>query len=195
MKSFQFARFALLTLMCYGEKLDEKTINDIEFANRSMIVYSKKLSVLVFLPAISNYIFHERVMTAIEMQQKQKELCVPLINVRKQHRMQQNDTKESYVCSYLDSLLNMKLPEEGEEKPNWRWDGNSLSQVSECWYRHNSNYIAAELVKHQEIQHKLSEEIESVVRKGEEIKEEDLQKMSYLKGLVSDWLRCYTPGH
>jgi len=114
MKSFQFARFALLTLMCYGEKLDEKTINDIEFANRSMIVYSKKLSVLVFLPAISNYIFHERVMTAIEMQQKQKELCVPLINVRKQHRMQQNDTKESYVCSYLDSFLNMKLPEEGE---------------------------------------------------------------------------------
>ncbi|KAG1360807.1 putative Cytochrome P450 89A2 [Cocos nucifera] len=53
----------------------------------------------------------------------------------------------------------------------------------------------ANLVKHQEIQAKLLEELAGVVgSEGEEIKEEDLQKMPYLKAVIMEGLRRHPPG-
>lgn len=198
MKSFQFAMFALLILMCYGEKLDEKAINEIEIANRDILVYSRMLNVMSFFPPISKHVFRKRWKTALEMRRKQKELCLPLIEARKEHKKLKKESKERYIYSYADSLLDMKLPDEG---------GRNLTEdemVTLCSEFLNAGtdttatalqWIMAELVNNQEIQQKLVEEIEGIVDKEEQIKEEDLQKMSYLKAVVLEGLRRHPPGH
>ncbi|KAF5943019.1 hypothetical protein HYC85_020661 [Camellia sinensis] len=53
----------------------------------------------------------------------------------------------------------------------------------------------ANLVKHQEIQEKLYREINVVVKRREEIKEQDLKKMPYLEAIVLETLRRHPPGH
>lgn len=58
-------------------------------------------------------------------------------------------------------------------------------------------WIMANVVKYPEVQKKVMEEIESVVgvKSGEMIKEEDLQKMPYVKAVVMEGLRRHPPAH
>nr|XP_010934622.2 cytochrome P450 89A2 [Elaeis guineensis] len=202
MESFQFAMFCLLVLMCFGEKLDEKAIKDIEIAQKSLLLYSGKLNVLAFAPRISRYIFRDRLKTALQMRQRQAELFVPLIRARKEFKKQQQRQKgeeERFVFSYVDSLLDIELSEEGGRKltepemvalcSEFLNAGTDTTSTALQW-------IMANLVKHQEIQAKLMEEIEGLVGSdGEEIKEEDLQKMPYLKAVIMEGLRRDPPGH
>ncbi|ONK59073.1 uncharacterized protein A4U43_C08F2700 [Asparagus officinalis] len=195
--SFTFAMFCLLVLMCFGEKLDEKGIKEIETAHRDFLLYTRRLSVFNFFSAISKFVFWKRWKKAKELRQKQKEVCLPLIKARREHRKQRDtETEERFVFSYLDSILDIKLPEEG---------GRSLTEdemVTLCSEFMNAGtdttstalqWIMAELVKNQDIQRKLIEEIESVTK--EKVKEEDLQKMPYLKAVVLEGLRRHPPGH
>ncbi|XP_020242511.1 cytochrome P450 89A2-like [Asparagus officinalis] len=153
MKSFQFAMFALLILMCYGEKLDEKAIKDKEVANRNRLVYINNLNVLNFFPAISKYIFRERRMTALALRQKQKELYETV----------------TLCLEFLNA-------------------GTDTTATTLQW-------IMAKLMKHQEIQNKLNEEVDRVMQKGEGIKEKYLQNMPYLKAVVLKRMRRHPPGH
>ena len=57
-------------------------------------------------------------------------------------------------------------------------------------------WIMANLVKYPHVQERLFEEIKAVVGDGaEEIKEEDLQRMPYLKAVILEGLRRHPPGH
>ncbi|XP_020240964.1 cytochrome P450 89A2-like, partial [Asparagus officinalis] len=107
--SLQFAMFCLLVLMCFGEKLDERAIREIESALRNLLLYSNSLNVLNFFPSVSKYLFRNRRRIALEMLKKQTEVCVPLINARREHKKNQRETEERYVYSYLDSLLDIRL--------------------------------------------------------------------------------------
>ncbi|EHA8592286.1 cytochrome P450 89A2 [Cocos nucifera] len=201
MESFQFAMFCLLVLMCFGEKLDEKGIKDIEIANRRLLLYANKLNVLVFAPRISRYIFRNRIKTSLQMRQTQTELFVPLIKARKEYKNQQQHKieEERYVYSYADSLLDMEIPEEGGRKLTEEEMVSLCSEFLTAGTDTTSTalqWIMANLVKHQGIQAKLLEEIEGVVGKDEEeIKEEDLQRMPYLKAVILEGLRRHPPAH
>lgn len=46
MESFQFAMFCLLVLMCFGERLDDAKIRQIEEVQREAMIYFVKLQVL-----------------------------------------------------------------------------------------------------------------------------------------------------
>ncbi|XP_008800986.2 cytochrome P450 89A2-like [Phoenix dactylifera] len=199
MESFQFAMFCLLALMCFGEKLDEESVRAIEAAQRDLLLYGRQLGIFNFVPAISKHLFRNRWSKAMEMRQRQKEIYLPLIRARREHKLKKKETEERFVHSYLDSLLDIELPE--EENRNLTEDeiivlcseflnaGTDTTSTALQW-------IMAELVKHQEVQAKLLEEIEDVVGKeDEEVKEEDLQRMPYNKAVVMEGLRRHPPGH
>ncbi|XP_008797233.2 cytochrome P450 89A2-like [Phoenix dactylifera] len=201
-ESFQFAMFCLLVLMCFGEKLDEKAIKDIEIAQKSLLLYSNKLNVLAFAPRISRYVFRDRINTVLQMRQRQEELFVPLIRARKEFKKQQQRQKseeERFVYSYVDSLLDIELSEEGGRRLTEREIVALCSEFLNAGTDTTSTalqWIMANLVKHQDIQSKLREEIEGAVGSdAQEIKEEDLQKMPYLKAVIKEGLRRHPPGH
>ncbi|KAJ0964264.1 hypothetical protein J5N97_029386 [Dioscorea zingiberensis] len=201
-ESIQFAMFCLLVLMCYGEKLDEKAIRDIETAQRNFLLFASKLNVFAFLPSLSKLIFRKRWNTIVDLRQKQADIIVPLIRAREKHRAKQNkeqDDEERFVYSYLDSLLDINLPEEGNRKLT---DDELVTICSEFLNAGTDTtsttleWIMAEMVKHQEIQRKVFDEIQQVAgSEAGEVKEEDLQRMPYLKAVILEGLRRHPPGH
>lgn len=200
MESFQFAMFCLLALMCFGEKLDEKAIREIKEAHTASILYFRKLNVFSFVPRISKYIFWQRWKTAMALRQRQKDLYLPIIRARKNRKDCEDES--SFVHSYIDSLLDIKLAEDGGRGLT---EDEVVALCSEFFTGGTDTtataleWIMAELVKHQGVQGKLLEEIEGVAGpKGgdeNEIKEEDLQRMPYLKAVIMEGLRLHPPGH
>lgn len=193
MESFQFAMFSLLVLMCFGEKLDEKSIREIEKVEKSLHRYFAKSKVFAFLPKVTKIVFRDTWNTLLEIRRGQEELFIPLIRSARS-KQSQNGT----VRSYVESLLNLHIPEEGGRKLT---EDEIVSLSSEFLSGGTDTtatgleWIMAELVIHEEIQQKLRDDIEKVVPEDEEIKEEDLQKMTYLKVVILEGLRRHPPVH
>ncbi|KAJ0964265.1 hypothetical protein J5N97_029387 [Dioscorea zingiberensis] len=201
-ENIQFAMFCLLVLMCYGEKLDEKAIRDIETAQRNFLLFASKLNVFAILPSLSKLIFRKRWNTVMDLRQKQADIIVPLIRAREKHKAKHNkeqDDEARFFYSYLDSLLDINLPEEENRKLT---DDELVTICSEFLNAGTDTtasalqWIMANLVKHQDIQRKVLDEIQQVVgSEAEEVKEEDLQRMPYLKAVILEGLRRHPPGH
>lgn len=127
-------------------------------------------------------------------------MLVPLIRARKQAREEGRLSGEDYsVVSYVDTLLELELPEEKRKL-------NEAEIVSLCSEFLNAGtdttstalqWIMANLVKYPHVQNRVVEEIREVVGGGEEkeVKEEDLQKLPYLKAVILEGLRRHPPGH
>ncbi|KAM0946953.1 putative cytochrome P450 [Dioscorea sansibarensis] len=206
MDSFRFAMFCLLVLMCFGEKLDEKAIKEIEFAQRDLLLYASKLNVFSFVPILTKHLFRKRWSRALEMRRRQKQLYTPLIRARKEHKIKHlgrhggDDDQERFVYSYLDSLLDLELQEDGGRKLS---DDELVVLCSEFLNAGTDTtstalqWIMANVVKYPDVQEKVLEEIENVVgvKSGEMIKEEDLQRMPYAKAVVMEGLRRHPPAH
>ncbi|XP_010934623.1 cytochrome P450 89A2 [Elaeis guineensis] len=198
-ESFQYAFFHLLFLMCFGEKLDEKTTDDIRDIQRHLLSSLAKFNVFAFFPKLTKIVFRERWNLLLELRKKQEEHFFPLIRARKERKQQQQHGEGSFAFSYVDSLLDLRLPEEGGRRLS---EGEIVSLCSEFLGAGMDTtttalqWIMANLVKHQDVQTKLFEEIEGVVGSdAEEIREEDLQRMPYLKAVILEGLRRHPPGH
>ncbi|XP_019054399.1 PREDICTED: cytochrome P450 89A2-like [Nelumbo nucifera] len=60
MDHFRYAMFCLLVLMCYGEKLDEKIIKDVESVQRKMNTSFGRFSVLAYMPRLGKIVFRKK---------------------------------------------------------------------------------------------------------------------------------------
>ncbi|KAJ3692623.1 hypothetical protein LUZ60_011718 [Juncus effusus] len=195
MENFQYAMFCLLVFMCFGVKMDELKIIEIESVQRELVSYFVKSQVFIFYPKITKIIFRKRWNKIISLRKKQEEIFLPLIKSRKEKKEDQNES----IFSYADSLLDLKLPEDGGRKLT---EGEMVSLCSEFLTGGTDTtatslqWIMANLIKNPEIQNKLWTEIKQVMgTNSQEVKEEDLQKMSYLKAVVLEALRRHPPGH
>ncbi|CAN4085559.1 unnamed protein product [Withania somnifera] len=139
---FLYAMFCLLVLICLGDKPDESQIKEIE------------------------NIQHREL---IELRQEQENIFVPLIEAQSRAKEQKLEYGDEFVVAYVDTLLNLELP---EEKRNL----NHGEIVTLC-------KITSVV---EEKQSKLTEEV---------VKEEDLQKMPYLKAVILEGFRRHPPGH
>nr|DAD24931.1 TPA_asm: hypothetical protein HUJ06_026395 [Nelumbo nucifera] len=157
--------FCLLVLMCFGEKLDEKVIRDVETVQRKLLTSFNGLNILVFLPKLGKIIFRKKWNEFYEMRRSQESVLFPLIRARREQEKKQSEegkSTEMVVC-YVDTLLNLRLP-----------DGRKLTEeeiMSLCSEFLNAGtdttftalqWIMANLVKHPHIQEKLVSEIEGV---------------------------------
>ncbi|XP_042495029.1 cytochrome P450 89A2-like [Macadamia integrifolia] len=100
---------------------------------------------------------------------------------------------DEFVVSYVDTLFDLQIPDEGGRKLSEEEMVTLCSEFLTAGTDTTSTalqWIMANLVKHQEIQEKLYYGIEGAVSSGEKkIKEEDLQKIPYLKAIVLEGLR------
>lgn len=201
---FQYTVFCLLVLMCFGDKLEEDKIKEIEKVQRKLLMGFRRFSIINFFPRIGRIIFSGRWKELMETRQEQERIFVPLIHSRARSKHGES-REEDKVAAYVDSLLNLELPEE-KRKLN---DGEIVSLISEFLSGGTDTtatalqWIMANLVNHPSIQEKLYQEISSVMGPppaqittgGKIVSEEDLTEMRYLKAVVLEGLRRHPPGH
>lgn len=199
-ESFQYAMFCLLLLMCFGEKLEQNTVKQIEDIQRRMLVSFTRFNIFALFPKMGKFIFRKRWNSMLQMRDEQERLLLPLIRARKariEDPQNRDSSSSSFVFSYVDSLLALEIPEEGGRKltedeiitlcSEFLNGGTDTTSTALQW-------IMANLVKNQEIQDKLVEEIRRVVG-NKEIEEEELNSMPYLKAVILEGLRRHPPGH
>ncbi|XP_062119681.1 cytochrome P450 89A2-like [Humulus lupulus] len=204
MDHFKYAMFCLLALMCFGDKLDESKIKEIETIQHRILLGFTRFNVLNFLPSLTKIVFRKRWRELFQLRHDQLEALVPLINAREkveETKIATNDDDDFVLC-YVDTLLGLELPEEKRKLDT----GEMVTLCSEFLNAGTDTtstalqWIMANLVKHPQIQEKLYEEIKGVMgdddrRRGKEIEEEDLQRMPYLKAVILEGLRRHPPGH
>ena len=131
---------------------------------------------------------------------EKENVLIPLIRARKSAELENlsKDKEDKFIVSYVDTLLDLQLPNENrklDEKEmvslcsEFLDGGTDTTSTALQW-------IMANLVKCPHIQEKLFTEIKGVVGAEEqEVKEEDLHKMPYLKAVILEGLRRHPPGH
>ncbi|PUZ38292.1 hypothetical protein GQ55_9G184400 [Panicum hallii var. hallii] len=201
-ETFQYAMFCLLVLMCFGERLDEPAVRAIAAAQRETLIYiSRNMPVFAFFPPVTKHLFRARLDKARALRRRVKELFLPLINARREYRRRGGEPKKetTFEHSYVDTLLDIKLHEDGDRPLT---DDEIILLCSEFLNAGTDTtstglqWIMAELVKNPSIQGKLYSEIKAATDDDkEEISEEDVHKMPYLKAVILEGLRKHPPGH
>ncbi|KAM3381630.1 hypothetical protein P3S68_007203 [Capsicum galapagoense] len=193
---FQYAMFCLLVLMCFGNKLDEPQIKKIENMQVKFLLGSRRFAVLGIFPRLGKLIFRKLWKEFNEQQQEQQKTYQPLIEARIKAKEQKSEHEDEFVTCYVDTLLNLEWSDE-KRKLNHEeivtLCVEFLAAGTDTTYT-TLQWIMANLVKNPTIQENLYQEIATVVGEKksesteEEVKEEDLQKMPYLKAVILEGL-------
>ncbi|XP_043691728.1 cytochrome P450 89A2-like [Telopea speciosissima] len=201
MEHIRYAMFCLLLFMCFGEKLDEKTIRDIEDVERAVIANFVKFNVFNLFPKVGKFVFRKTWIQLLEIRSKQESVLLPPIKSRRDRREKiKQENPNGYVASYVDSLFDLEITVEGGRKLA---NEEIVTLVSEFLDAGTDTvatvleWVMAHLTKDQKIQEKLYNEIKRVVNSSgsKEVREEDLSEMKYLKAVVLEGLRLHPPGH
>jgi len=201
-ETFQYAMFCLLVLMCFGERLVEPAVRAIAAAQRETLIYiTRSMTVFDFFPSVTKHLFRARLDKARALRLRIKELFLPLINARREYRRRGGEpSKETtFEHSYVDTLLDIKLHEDGDRPLT---DDEIILLCSEFLNAGTDTtstglqWIMAELVKNPAIQDKLYHEIKAATDDDkEEVSEEDVHNMPYLKAVILEGLRKHPPAH
>ncbi|KAL5568296.1 hypothetical protein UlMin_024871 [Ulmus minor] len=200
---FQYAMFCLLVLMCFGDRLPEDKIKEIEKVQRRLLLSFDRYNILNFWPSLTKIFLRNTWQEFLQLRLDQEAVLLPIIKARsktKQEGVMKAQDDEFVVC-YVDSLLDLQLPEEKRKLDR----GEIVSLCSEFLDAGTDTtstalqWIMANIVKYQSVQERVLEEIKEVVGSNssgnQEIREEDLHKMPYLKAVILEGLRRHPPGH
>lgn len=186
-ENFQFVMFRLLMIMCFGHELDEGVLKEAIDIQYFLLLLYTRFNYFAVLPQVTKLLFRKRWNEIVGVRRRQSEIFLPLIKERKRY-------------SYVDSLLDLEIPVENNKVRKLKereivhlcheflTAGTDTTSVLLEW-------IMAELVKNQSIQNKLRDEIVHIVKDDEEIEEEELEKMHYLKAVIMEALRLHPPAH
>ncbi|XP_031110188.1 cytochrome P450 89A2-like [Ipomoea triloba] len=202
---FQYAMLCLLVLMCFGDKLEEQQIRQIEESQRKIISSFSRFNILNSWPTIGKILFRNRWEELKQVALDRENTLTPFIKARieAKERAMEGENKDNSaqfeVLAYVDTLIKLEWPEENRKLSYGEMatlcgeflnGGTDTTSTALQW-------IMANLVKHPSIQATLYEEILGVIGAAEEegVKEEDLQRMPYLKAVVLEGLRRHPPAH
>ncbi|CAL5434752.1 unnamed protein product [Camellia sinensis] len=79
---FQHVVFYLLAYMCFGDKLEEKVIKDIEAVQRLVLANFIRFNVLNFMPRLGKIVFQKLWKELLEIRKKQEDVLIPLVRQR-----------------------------------------------------------------------------------------------------------------
>ncbi|CAL8155414.1 unnamed protein product [Prunus armeniaca] len=183
-------------------KFDGKTIKDIESVQQALLLNFARFNKLNFMPTISKIMFRKLWKELLQIRHNQVCVILSIIKARHEWLMSKKVNNEfeegECILSYVDSLMDLQLLDGGGRKftddekvslcSKFLLSGTNTSTTTLQW-------VMANLVKNQDIQKKLSDEINSVVKPKQDIAEDDLMKMPYLKAIVLETLRRHPPSH
>ncbi|XP_045809907.1 cytochrome P450 89A2-like [Trifolium pratense] len=199
---FNFTLYTLFTYMCLGEKFDRECVENIQRVQHCLIHNFIRFNVLNFAPILTRIMFRGLWREVLQIRENQMNVFLPIIKARQEkiknkiNISDEDEDKEDFEA-YVDTLFDLKLPDSGN-KLN---DEELVSLCSEFLLGGTDTtattllWTMANLVKNQNIQEKLYDEIKEVVKHNEEIEEEHLQRMPYLKAVVLETFRRHPPGH
>ncbi|CAO2827598.1 unnamed protein product [Amaranthus hypochondriacus] len=204
MDHFRFSMFCLLVFMCFGDKMDESQIKDIEAIQVRILTTFNRFAILNLWPSLTRFFLRSRWNELFDMKKYQEGLLIPIIrsrkNLQEEAKIPDHQKNRRLVNCYVDSLLALEIPE-GDAKRKLTEE----QLVSFCSEFLNAGtdttstalqWIMANLVKYPKIQAKLFEEIRGVIgEEVEEVGEDELSKMPFLKGIVLEGLRRHPPAH
>ncbi|KAK5787092.1 cytochrome P450 89A2-like [Gossypium arboreum] len=197
---FQYAMSCLLVLMCFGDKLSQQQIEEIGAVHRRVLNGFARFNVLNFWPRVTKILLRKRWEQLFQLRKELDDALIPLIRERKKAKDERlsNKGSDDYELAYVDTLLDLELPEEKRKLD----EAEMVTLASEFINAGTDTtstalqWIMANLVKYPYIQDRLFLEIKGVVGDYvEEIEEEDLQKMPYLKAVILEGLRRHPPAH
>ncbi|KAK3018003.1 hypothetical protein RJ639_004379 [Escallonia herrerae] len=201
---FHYAMFALLVFMCFGDKLEDEQIKQIETVLRTLLLSQPRFDVLNFWPRLGKIVFRNRLKELVKLRKDAEDVLIPLIRARIEERKRQDS-----MVAYVDTLTGLQLPDEGNRCLT---EGEMVSLCEEfvnAGTDTTSNalqWIMANLVKYPKIQANLYKEISSILgppppppvtshMATAAAKEEDVETMPYLKAVVLEGLRRHPPAH
>ncbi|CAB4309429.1 unnamed protein product [Prunus armeniaca] len=174
--------------------LKDKILDETESGN--------KVQQLNFMPTISKIVFRKLWKELLQIRRNQVCVILSIIKARHEWLMSKKVNNEfeegECILSYVDSLMDLQLPDGGGRKLT---DDEKVSLCSEFLLGGTNTstttlqWVMANLVKNQDIQKKLSDEINCVVKPKQDIAEDDLMKMPYLKAIVLETLRQHPLSH
>ncbi|WRX24748.1 Cytochrome P450 - like 10 [Theobroma cacao] len=200
--------FFLLALMCFGAHVDENQLRKVEVVQRDLLLNIHRFDALNFWPKVTRILLYKLWKEFLQTRKNQADVFIPLIRARKKvkeeyliskmkedkERKEEND----YILSYVDTLLDLQLPEEKRKLDEGEIVTLCAEFLNAGTYPTSTalQWIMANLVKYPLIQEKLYMEIKGVVGDAaEEVKEDDLHKMPYLKAVILEGLRRHPPAH
>ncbi|GAB2220524.1 hypothetical protein Droror1_Dr00008184 [Drosera rotundifolia] len=192
---FQYAIFSVLALICFGNELDEHQLHELEKATRQFLTLRTRFDVLDNFPIWFTKIFFQgRWKELFQVKNGVDEVILQHVIARE---LKQNERHGSHgpPVTYVDSLFELELEEENGRKRKLTKD-QIISASAEFIGAGSETtlgvlqWIMANLVKYPDIQNKLLKEINEVVgEEVEEVTEEDLPKIPYLRAVVLEGLR------
>ncbi|KAL6643892.1 hypothetical protein ACP70R_018658 [Stipagrostis hirtigluma subsp. patula] len=181
------AMFELLVYMCFGARLSREELDEVEKLQHHVLASTTSFPVFYFLPAVTKKLFRRRWADDVAVRRRLDEVFVPLIHATR-------DLSGDDPPCYADSLLALRVPEEGDRPLT---DAEMVSLCSEFLTGGTDTtvslveWIMAELVNHPDMQARLREEVMA----KPELNDGDLESMPYLRAVVLEGLRLHPPAH
>jgi len=104
--------FSLLVLMCFGDKLDEEQIKQVEFVQRRELITLPRFNILNVFPSFTKLFLRKRWEEFLTFRREHKNVLLPLIRSRRKIMIESKDSGKEYIQSYVDTLLDLELPDE-----------------------------------------------------------------------------------
>ena len=94
MDHFQYAMFCLLVLMCFGDKLEEKQIQEIEMIHRRLLLGFRRFNRLDLLPRMGKVLFRKRWEELLNLSKDQDAILLPHIRARQWLKQETQSKRE-----------------------------------------------------------------------------------------------------
>lgn len=78
-----YAMFALLVLMCFGNKLDEKQIKEVEYIQRLQLLSLSRFNIFNIWPKLTKLILRKRWEEFLKLRKDHRDVLLPLIRARR----------------------------------------------------------------------------------------------------------------
>ncbi|KAJ1282665.1 hypothetical protein BS78_03G069400 [Paspalum vaginatum] len=185
------AMFELLVYMCFGARLGQEALDEIEALERHVLASFTAFPVFAFFPPLTKRLFRKRWAAHVAVRRRLDEVFAPLI-----HAARGRGEDDEHPPCYAESLLAVRVADEGDRPLT---DAEMVSLCSEFINAGTDTtvtlleWIMAEIVNNPDVQSKVYEEVAEA--KPELDDADNLRALPYLKAVVLEGLRLHPPAH